>query len=183
MALTKEEIETSIRGKDDFIKIDYLNRTLERADSFEAKKYIFLTLAGIFESKNMLKEAVRKISAAADISTTFKEKMNLYMKEAELYIRIGDFNLSEVSFRKAHSFGNNLERADLKVQYVNLFRIWAKKFELENKSRTALKIYEKLISLPQGEEQKMEVKAKLIEIYERLGMIREASSLKNRQAI
>ena len=176
--ITKTEIERAVNGKDDFVKIDYLNRYLNQVDNFELKKFILLNLAVIHESKNMLPAAIRNITAAADIAITYKEKIELHMKIAELYIKARNFPMAENALKQAMYFAPEMEKLRLKSKYVDIFLKVAKDFETNNKLRQAIEIYEQILSSGLTEEKKMEVKNKLLEYYNKRGMIREYNKLK-----
>ncbi len=177
--LSKTEIEESIKGKDDFVKINYLQRFLEKADNLEIKKFILLNLAGINESKAMFREAIKNVSAAAEISITYREKIEFYMKETEIWIKLLDFDRAEKAFKKAQFYGNSQERIELQKKYLEVFRMQASIFENNNKTRNALSVYERLLSLVQRDNsRKMEVEGKLIELYEKLGRMKEAGGLR-----
>jgi len=175
----KSEIEEAIKNKDDFVKINYLMRFLRNADNIETRKFILLKLAGINESRGMFREAARNVCSAADLSVTFREKIEFYMKEAEFYIKLGEFIFADKAFQKAYSYGNAQEKMEMKAQYREIYRMQAKIAEQQNKQRKAVEIYEKLYSIPQEESKRIEVKEKLIEIYEKLGRLAEARRLKN----
>lgn len=177
---SKSEIEEAVKGKGDFIKIDYLLRFLKNADNLEIKKYLHLSLAGIYESKNMLNDAVKNMASAADISTTYKDKINFHLKEAELYIKLRQFEMADKAFKRAFSQGNTTERNQIQMQYLEYYKMQAKIAENTGKNRAALEIYEKLYSLPQEDNKKQELKIKLLELYEKLGRMREYTALKNK---
>jgi len=178
MAPTKNEIEEAIRGKDDFIKINYLQRFLREADNLETKKFILLHLAGISESRGMWGEAIRNIAAAGDISVTFREKIEFYMKEAELHIKLGKFDLAERAFQKSHSYGNSQEKMQMKAQYIELYRMQARIAEESEKHRKAIEIYEKLFSVTVNEAKRVETREKLADLYERVGRMGDARRMR-----
>ncbi len=178
--LTKQEVEEAIKGKDYFVKIDYLNRFLKRAGSLEMKKFVLLNLASVNEEKGLLNDAIKNVEAAADICVTFREKIELYMKETELWVKIGDFHMSEKAFQKAYFVGNSQEKLDMSKKYLNLFRAFARDAEEQGKTRKALDYYEKLFNMKQDAERKADVKEKLIEIYDKLGRMKDAEGLRNK---
>ncbi|MAG07718.1 hypothetical protein CMI46_02785 [Candidatus Pacearchaeota archaeon] len=177
--ISKQEVESAIAGKDDFIKIDYLNRYLKRADSLEMKRFLLLHLAAANENKGLLNDAIRNVSAAGDVSITFREKRDLYMKEVALWIKIGDFMMAEKAFHKALGYGSEIEKVDMQNLYEDSFRAIGKSYMDGDKLRKALEIYEKLFAITKVNRRKMEVKEKLLELYEKLGRGREYDRLKN----
>ena len=176
--ISKSEIQEAIKDKDDFVKLNYLTRYLGKAENFETKKFILLNLAAINESRGMLREAIRNLNSAGDISITFRDKMDLYMKTAELYVKLCDFIMADKAFQKAASFGNNYEKEQMHSGYLEFYRMQGKFAKENGKIRKALQIYERLYSMPQSNEKKQEAKERLLEVYEKLGMMRECNRLK-----
>lgn len=174
--VTKSEIEEAIRGKDDFVKIDYLRRFLQQADNLETRKFILLILAGINEARNMLREAVRNLDGAAEISITYREKIEFYMKETEIFIKMRDFEMADKTFRKALSCANTQEKVQLEGKYKEFYKMQAKIAEQNEKIRHATEIYEKLFSLSRNN---LEVKEKLIELYEKAGRTKDAERVRS----
>jgi tetratricopeptide (TPR) repeat protein len=177
MVLTRGQIEENLRGKGEFVKIDHLNRFLREADSLDIKKFILTKLASIYEEKGFLSDAARNYDAAADIVTTFKEKIDFYMKEAELYVKIGKFEVADQAFQKAYASGNSKDKIECQEKYRKLYYIEAEKHEKAMMMRKAAEIYEKIYSMPQPEDQRAKAKNKLLDLYNRLGKIRDYNRL------
>ena len=176
--VTKTEIEEAIKGKGDFVKIDYLNRYLKTVDSLEMKRFILLNLASVNESKGLFNDAIKNVSSAGDISISFREKRELYMKEVALWIKISDFNMAEKAFNKTLSYGNEIEKVEMYSLYENTFRAIGKNYENQGKLRKALEIYEKLFNIIKIPQRKEDVKEKLLDIYYKMGRMREDNRLK-----
>ncbi|MEM3074840.1 MAG: hypothetical protein QW727_02780 [Candidatus Pacearchaeota archaeon] len=177
--VSKQEIEEAIKGKDDFVKINYLNRFLKKADSLDMKKFIHLNLAAINESKGLFYDAVKNVSSAGDISVTFREKRELYMKEVELWIKAGEFIFAEKAFNKAMGYGSENERVQMQIQYEDLFRAIGKSYEDQGKVRKAIEVYKRLFENTKNTSRKNEIKEKLSELYEKTGRILESDRVKN----
>jgi len=180
--ITKLEVEEITKSnKGDFVKIDYLRRFLEQADNVEIKKFILVSLAAIYESKNMLNEAVKSVKAAGDISITFRDKIDSAMKEAELYIKIRDFEMADRAFHKAIGDANHQEKIEVQTKYYEYYKMQARIAEEQGRNRNAMEIYEKLFALLQVKESRLEIKEKLLEFYEKFGKIKEYNNLKNQE--
>jgi tetratricopeptide (TPR) repeat protein len=174
MQIKKAQIEEAIKGKGDFVKIDYLKRYLQKADNIEAKKFILLSLADICESRNILNEAVKNVTQATEISITNREKLDLFMRESELYLKMRNFDMAEKALKKAFSISlGNQQRMELSQIYLEMFRNLAIRAEQEGKLRHALEYYEKLYHMKQSEPKKIEAREKLADLYSKLGMERE----------
>ena len=176
--VSKEEIEYSIRGKDDFVKIDKLKRHLRTADSLDTKKYILLMLVSICEARGLYKEAAKYIANASEITITYKEKADLYIKEAELEIKDNQFEDAERALNSALSCTNLQEKPLVVNRYLDLYRSIGKSAEDNGKKRKAIEVYEKLIQLKQPFEKKIEVRDKLISLHEVMGHIRDVERLR-----
>jgi len=176
--MTKSEIEEAIRDKGDFVKIDYLNRYLKKVDSLEMKRFILLNLASVNESRGLFNDAIKNVSAAGDISITFREKRDLYMKEVALWIKISDFMMAEKAFNKTLSYGNENDKLEIYSLYEETFRAIGKNYENQGKLRKALEVYDRLFNIVKIPQKKEEVKNKLLDIYSKLGRTREYNRLK-----
>ena len=179
--VNKQEVEEAIKDKDDFIKINYLNRFLKKVDNLDMKKFLLLSLASVNESRNMIHEAVKNVSNAGDIAITYREKRELYIKEADLWIKIGNFNLAEKALHRAFSFGNTQEREEMESQYLESFRARGKNLENTRNTRKAIEVYERLLQVTKSIPKKYEVKEKLLKLYNKTGKLREHERLKGRE--
>ncbi|MFA6022504.1 MAG: hypothetical protein WC781_00275 [Candidatus Pacearchaeota archaeon] len=177
MVLTRGQIEEGLKNKGDFVKLDVLNRYLQQADSLDIKKFILLKLVDIYQDRNFLLDAAKHLDAAADLVITYREKIDLYMKETELYVKLGQFDLADRIYQKAYAYGNMREKAETQAKYIDYYIFQAKSNEKEQKHRKAVEIYEKLYSMPQADEKRMEFKNKLLELYGKLGRIRDQTRL------
>ena len=111
--MTKREIDGELADKGDFVQIDYLTRFLNEPLTMDMKKFVFLKLAELYEKINMLEEAAKNHNSAALISIPFSEKIKHYIKEAELYIRTGDFEKADEARKKAMSEANSAEKGEI----------------------------------------------------------------------
>jgi len=178
MPITKSEIERVINGKEDFVKIDYLNRYLNHIDNFDVKKFILLNLASIYESKNMVPLAVRHLNSATDIALNNREKIELYMKIVGLYIKIRNFPQAENALKQAMYIAPELERLRLKSKCLDIFWNSAKEAETKEKGRHAFEIYKHMLTLSMPEDKRTELKEKLLNYYNKMGRVREYNKLK-----
>ena len=176
--LTKSEIDNAIKDKDNFVKISYLNRFLKQADSMEMKKFILLSLAAINESKGLLNDAIKNVTGAAEVSITFHEKKELYMKEVSLWIKIGEYDIAEKALNKALSYSSESEKNSMRSLYEDSFRAIAKSHESLGKNRKAIEVYDKLYSITKNPAVKLETKKNLMDLYWKTGNVREYERLK-----
>jgi len=175
----KAEIEEFLEGKGDFVKIDYLNRFLKLFPPIIMRKYAYLTLARIYLNKSMFVDAAKMFNNAAINSLTFKEKQENHLKECKSYIKALKFENASKAIKKAFIEANQKEKRQLYKEMIDYYKKVANDLELQKKSGQATMVYEKLIRLNISEEEKQEIKEKLLNSYEKLGKTKEYSFLKS----
>ena len=136
-----------------------------------------IELAKLYENKKMFSEAGRNCCAAGDETLRFVEKMNYYMKAVGLYIRGSYYTEADSVFKRALATATKTEKRELKSSLKNLYSEQAAQYESENKNNKAIVIYEKLMRMDINEEDKQEIKNKLLKLYDRLGKLREFRAL------
>jgi len=175
---TKAEIEVKLSGLGDFVKIEYLENCLKLDLPFEVRRFVLEKLAEINESKNMFSEAARRISAAADITTTYQDKMRMFLKQAELLVKAGQYQQADETFGKALACGNNQEKIEAKTKFKEIYKKQAEMYEKGEKRINAMKAYEKLLSLTENKTEQIAIKEKLLKLYEQLGKMQNYFAMK-----
>ncbi len=176
--MTKSEVEKELADKGDFVQIDYLTNFLKESMTRDMKKFVFIKLAELYEKTGMLKEAAKNHSDAALISIPFAEKINHYVKEAELYIKTGDFEKAEEARKKAMSEANSAEKDEIYLTIKDFYKKEAETYERGLKRAHAARFYEKLLEMRISDSERKEIKEKLMDIYEKLGKTKEYLILK-----
>jgi len=176
--MSKSEIETVLADKGDFVKIDYLTKFLKEEISLDMKKFVYLKLVEIYEKKNLLTETAKTYSNLAEVAIVFSEKINFHIKEAETYIKAGLFEVADRAVKKAIHYANSMQKPEISLEIKEFYKKQAKILENQNRRRHAVKIYEKLVEMNLSDEEKFYVREKLLELYEKLGMISELNLLK-----
>jgi len=172
--MTKSEIEKDLEGKGDFVQIDHLNRFLKEPVAFETKKFIFLKLASLYEKAKILNEAAKMYDNAAGISIAFAEKIKHYMKEIELYAKLGAFDRVEQATRKAMSQANSREVEEIKISVKLFYKEQAKLCEAELRRSQAVRFYEKILEMSRlSESERAEISERLLDLYKKLGRLHE----------
>jgi hypothetical protein len=175
---TKRDIEAKAGKMSDFLKMEYLESCLKKKLGIDVDKFCYTELSKLYASKNMYSEAGKYMSAAAEICATLKEKIQIYVNEAELWIKAGIYDRADYALRKAiEEVVVEREQKEIINTIKGFYKKQALEYERTNKNSGAAKIYEKLISLSDHAEQ-IELKRKLLVLYERLGKIREYMVLK-----
>lgn len=160
----------------DMVKIEFLENCLKQLLQNDVKRFCHLKLADFYAYKLMWPLAAKNMDAAADCATTFKDKINFYLKEISYLIKIGDFLMIDKAFKKAMICGNNTEKEGVKVQMKNIFLVQAEAYEKRNQRSNAAKIYERLLEMPivSTETEKRHLIDKLGVLNSKLGRLKEA---------
>jgi len=175
--ISRSEIEKEIRGKGDYVQIDYLTKLLKKEFPIDTKKFICLSLAKIYERKMMFSDAAKMFDNIAMISVAFSEKINNYIKETELYIKAGFFARADEAMKKAMNQANASEKQDICFVVKDTYKRQARVYEKDMKRNHAVRIYEKLLDMNISETERNEIKKKLLELYEKLGKFNEMKGL------
>lgn len=179
--ITRREIEEKVSKMGDYVKIDYLERCLKQNLDFDTKKFVMIQLAKIYETKNMFSEAGKLMKNAADINTTFKGKTSDFLKSTELFIKGGDFDEAEMSFKRAlASCGTENEKVEVKNNVREFYKIQAQSYLKKDKRKHAMQTYEKILSsFEVNSEEKSKIQKELLELYSKLGKVKEYYNLKS----
>ena len=176
--ISKSDIEKEIEGKGDFVQIAYLTEILEGKILIDVRKFICLKLAEIYERKSMLNDAAKMFDNIALVSIAFSEKIKHYIKESELYIKAGIFEKADMAMKKAMNQANAIEKRDIYFIIKDFYKGRAEVYEKEMKRNHAAIIYERLLQMNITDLEKQEIKKKLLELYEKLGRLKEYFILK-----
>lgn len=176
--MNKKQIEDELRGKGDFVQINYLNRFLGKDLSIDMRRFVYLKLGEIYDKLGMQGDRAKMFSHIAELSITFSDKIDNHLKEAEAYIKEGLFDNAERAVKKAMMHANSGQKAEINFLVKDFYKRQAEVYEKEGKRNHAVKIYEKLIPMVYSEVDKEEIKEKLMELYKGLGMMKEYYLLK-----
>ncbi len=175
--ISRAEIEEKLSKSGDYVKMDFLSACLKKQLNFDTKKFVLVTLSQLYESRKIYLEAAKLIKVSADINTTFKGKMDDFVKSADLFIKAGDFDEADASFNKALALGSTQEKVFVKNLKRDYYKAQAKIYLQQDKRANAVKLYERLLSLDLAVDEKKEIQKTLLELYQRLGKIMEYSAL------
>ncbi len=176
--LSKSDIEEQIEGKGEYIQIDHLNKLLEQKLHRDTKKFVYLKLIEIYNKKHMLNDVAKMYEGFAGICIAFSEQIKNYLKATEYYIRAGFFDKADYSMRRALNDANAVERNDINFAVKDFYKRLAENYERELKRNNAVKIYEKLLEMGITDEERKEIKERLMKLYEKLGKLKEFYALK-----
>jgi tetratricopeptide (TPR) repeat protein len=176
--MNRREIEARLEEMGDFVKMDFLTRCLKDKLDFDTRRFAFLKLADLYEQRGMFLEAGRMLQNAAPINPSDSGKINDYLGSAGHFVKSGDYDRANIIFDRALNLGNNSQKIKIKEKRIELYRLQADILIMKDKRHNAMVICERILDfdLPEGE--KRIVQGKLLELYERLGKIREFYNLK-----
>lgn len=175
---TRREIETKLEGMGDYVKMDYLSSCLKKQLDFDTRKFVLMTLAGIYEKRSIFSEAGKLYRSAAEINTTTQSKINDYLKSCDVFIKAGEFDEAEISFKRALATGNEAEKHRIKETLKEYYKKQAKEFLQRDKRKHAMDTYERLLTFDLNLEEKKLAKEQLLELYHKLGKVREYLNMK-----
>jgi len=174
----RKEIEARLDKMGDYMKMGYLAACLKNPIDFDTRKFVLVRLSGLYEARNMFLDAGKMIKAAADINTTYQGKITDFIKACGLFIRAGDYESADVCMKRAIAVANEKQKGEIKRNVKEFYKVWGRFYFENGKRKQAMKAYEKLWNFDLEDVEKAEVREKLLEIYEKLGRIREYNSLK-----
>ncbi|MEK6915109.1 MAG: hypothetical protein AABW89_01035 [Nanoarchaeota archaeon] len=179
---TRAEIDAKIKTMGEYVKMSYLQRATKSQLDFDTRKFVLLELSKIYEQKGMFLDAAKTVRAAADITTTFKEKIGQFMKAVEFNVRGHDFGEAERLFVQALALGNDQEKWEMKQLYKKFYIFQAQNYLKNDRRNNAKEMYQKILSLDLNPDEKIEVQNKLLELYYKLGNVREYHALKDKMS-
>lgn len=176
VASTIPEIESALKNFfGDMVKIEFLENCLKQPMPNDVQRYCHLKLADLYALKLMYSHAARNMDMAADCATTYKDKINFYLKEISLVIKSGDYFMIDKPFKKAMEFGNSAEKEMIKNYLKLALMTHAEEFEKKNRRLNAAQVYERLMNMPIiNETEKRMIIEKLGRLYSSAGKIKEA---------
>jgi tetratricopeptide (TPR) repeat protein len=176
---TLAEIEARLKNfGGDMIKIEYLENCLKQLGlPNDAKRFCHLQLANSYAYKLMWGLAAKNMDGAAECATTYKEKVDYYLKEIAYLIKIGDYLMIDKAFKKALlCANNNQEKEFIKSKLKADMNAMAQEYEKKNKRSSAASVYERLMDMPiTTDTERKQLMEKLAKLNSGLGRIREAT--------
>jgi len=176
--LSKSDVEEKLVGRGDFVNIDYLSKLLNEKLHRDTKKFVYLKLIEIYERTRMFNDVAKMYEGIASISIAFSEQIKNHLKATEYYIKAGFFDKADYAMKKALNEANSVEREEINFSVKDFYKRQAEEYEKVLKRNAATKIYEKLLEMNITDQERKEIKEKLIELYEKLGRLKEFYAMK-----
>lgn len=175
---TRQEVEDKATKMSDFLKMEYLENCIKSHISLDVKKFAHIQLSDLYDRRSMYAEAAKHKAALAELTTTFKDKKNTFVQEAELWIKAARFVEADTAFKKALACSNTIEKQEVKDVVKQMYKTHAALNLKNQKNAASLKYYEKLQSMELTEDEKGDVNKNLLFLYDKLGKVREFYKVK-----
>lgn len=177
--LSEGEIKKKLQEfRTEELKAEYLENILKKKLSNETKRFVCISLSEIYKKRGYFLNAARFLEHAAISAEKFKDAQELWKEAARLYIKANELLTADDCFKKVMESCSESEKKKIQEEIKKIYAETASEFERERKLREASKIYERLLSKELSSEERRDVREKLARIYEKLGKIREAISLR-----
>ncbi len=161
----------------DMVKIEYLENCLKQMLPNDAARFCHIKLSELYANRLMYSPAAKQLEAAADKAVTYKDKLELYVKEFAYLVKLNDYLGIDKAYKKATlCTNNNMEKEAIKAQLKKIMMDQASEYEKRTKRSSATQIYERLLQMSiTNEVEKKELMAKLASLNSTLGRLKEAS--------
>jgi tetratricopeptide (TPR) repeat protein len=160
----------------DMVKIEYLENCLRQILPNDVKRFCHARLAELYQSRLMYSGAAKNYDLAAEAATTYKDKLDLYFKQMQMLIRMGDYLMIDKPFKKAFAASSsNSEKEVVKEFLKKALYSQAQEYEKKTNNRKAAEIYERIMELSFiKDEERKQILQKLAQLNSKLGRIKQA---------
>lgn len=179
---TRTEIDAKIKTMGEYVKMSYLQRAAKSQLDYDTRRFVLLELTRIYEQKSMFLDAAKTMRAAAEITTTFREKIGQFMKAVEFNVRGNSFAEAERIFSQALALGNDREKWEMKQLYKQFHFAQAQVYLKNDRRNNAKEMYQKMLLLELNPEEKAQVQNTLLDLYYKLGNVREHHALRDKMS-
>ena len=186
MVQVKERNFQEVRAKfeslvTDLTKMEYLESALKASDiSMDVKKFAFTTLADLYGKKLMYEKAARAMYGKAGYDTTFREKIESYLKAGEFFAKGGNIISADDMFLRATREGNSEQQARVALTRKNIYLSVAAEQEKRFRMANAVKFYEHLLTFKLDDLEKSMIKKKLMDYYKKVGRFNDARAIEGK---
>jgi len=156
-------------------KISYLESALrEVGSSFEIKRFLWGELSKFYGERKMFEKAAKAMVNCATGEPLIRERIENYLNAAEFYCEASKVGEADEMFIRASRDASSDQKARIRLARKNIYYKCAKSLESKGKRATAAKFYEKIIKMKLDDEEKQEIRERLLSTYKALGLFREA---------
>jgi tetratricopeptide (TPR) repeat protein len=176
---TVPEIDAALKNfSGDMVKIEYLENCLKQMGlANDVLRFCHVKLADLYAYKLMWGLAGKQMDNAAERATTYKDKLNYYLKEIDYLVKAGDYLMMDKAFKKAILCGSTpQEKEAIKSNLKQCLMNHGAELETRNRRSNAAQIYEKMLDMGYlvTEAERKELMIKIAAIYSKTGKLREA---------
>ena len=166
----------------EYVKMSYLQRAVKSQLDFDTRKFVLIELAKIYEQKKMFLDGAKCVRAAAELTTTYREKIGYFMKAVGFSVMGNVFSEAERLFSQALALGNEVEKFEMKRMYKKFYFDHADFYLKSDRRNNAKEIYQKILALELTAEERTVAQSRLLDLYYRLGNVREYHALKDKMS-
>jgi len=163
-------------------KLEYLENLLKKDPGQETRKTIFIMMATLQAQKRWYNSSAKSYSNAADLSKTFKEKIDLLLKSTILFTKASDYGSAEDMIRKAVVLGSSKEKEEIRESLVNIYLKQAQEYEGSKMFNKTIRVLNRLLTLKIDNETRKNTQLRLIYLYEKVGQPIEANKIRQQMA-
>lgn len=186
MVQVKERNFQDVKSKFDTLatdlnKMEYLESAIKMSDcTIDVKKFAFTNLAELYLRRMMYDKAAKAMYAKAGYETTYREKIDSYLKAGEYNAKAGNIIGADDMFLRAVREGNSEQQPKILLARKNIYMAVAAEQEKKARMSHAVKFYEHLLTMKLDDLEKSLVKKKLIDHYKRVGRFNDAKAVENK---
>lgn len=178
---TIKEVEAKLNSMtSDLSKMSYMESALKNNLTFDVKRFLYDKLAEIFTARKMFDRAALSVANKIAITTTFREKIDTYLRAGNLFAKAGRVIDSEHMFNKALGEANSQEKEKIKQIAKEVFLTNAEELEKFGKRASAVIFYERLLGMGLEEKERQIIKQKILPVYKALGEFAKAKAIESR---
>ncbi|UZE94320.1 MAG: hypothetical protein IB618_01980 [Candidatus Pacearchaeota archaeon] len=178
MVQTKDDLFQGLRNySTDERKVEFIEAAIRKGMPTEVKITALAIRAEIYKNKKWFNTAAKDYCSAADLAPTFREKIDLYFKAANLFLVAGDYFGADDNFRKVLVLASQEQKIALQKKIHILYIEHAQKYEQDRKYSKAIKAFSRILSMKISFDKKLEIYDKLSAMYEKIGRPREAAHM------
>ncbi len=167
--------------KNEELKIEFLERVIKLPLpelNNDVRKTACHHLADLYKQKKWYSNAAKYYNEVADLSKTFDEKANFLYQTAEMFVKSNDYFTAEDYFRKVLVLAKPSEKEAMKEKILEVYLKHARNYEESRKTSMAIQAYNKILTFKLPLENANKIRAKLAELYEKIGNVREANHIR-----